>query len=376
MLRGADQGLGCRRGPALVITTAPPPDQAFAQPAELLVGDHPSPGRASHRVAERLATWLSELPPELPLLVLLSGGTSSLIGAPRPDLSTADWSGALDLLHSAGLDIRAMNAVRRRLMRWGGGRMVAALGARPTEVLLVSDVPQDDPATIGSGPLIGYSAAADDLSDVLAHADLVRQFPAPIRHALATAPRSTRPIPHRIIVTVTDATTAIAGAAGRQGVDVTLHPDRLLGSTRYHADQLSAMLAEDNAIHPVERLDVWASEMTVALPAAPGLGGRCQQFALEFALALESQVSRPGIADLLALSSATDGRDGPTDAAGGWSDAALAARIRQVGIDPLRAAEHCDAGPALARAGARYRTGPTGTNVADLVLVSRVARLE
>jgi hydroxypyruvate reductase len=373
MLRGAHRALGAPTGPALAITDRD--TDLLPAGAVLLLGDHPHPGAGSAAAARELGNWIARLPRSIPVVVLLSGGTSALIAAPIPGLSPADLEVAFDVLYRAGVTITTMNAARRRLTRWSGGRLRAALGDRPVAAWLVSDVPGDAAPTLGSGPLIGFSPDADEVTPITEDARTMARLPEAVRQALRTPPPpSTATTPHHIAARGQDALRAVAQAARREGAVVTEHLAPLTGLTRDHARQLAALFADEAADGP-ERLDLWSTEMLVRVPGSHGLGGRCQQFALEFALALEQRCREGQCLDhVTVLAAATDGRDGPTDAAGAWSDLRLLKRIRAQGGDPRRTAEECNTFPILDRAGALYRTGPTGTNVADVLLVSRAPR--
>ena len=117
-----------------------------------LAGDHPIPARRSLAAAQRIGELAAGVRGDDVTLVLISGGATSLIGAPLRGMAEADLVHLYELLIGSGLDIREMNAVRKRFARWGAGRLAAALAPARTHALLVSDVEGDDPADIASGP--------------------------------------------------------------------------------------------------------------------------------------------------------------------------------------------------------------------------------
>src|SRR6266540_2143361 len=151
------------RAPAGGLIVSPAPAPVPHPSLELVVGDHPEPGPRSLAAAEALARAAARVGASDEAWVLLSGGATSLVGAPvdgiRPEQLTALYA----LLLGSGLDITAMNRIRKRFSRWGGGRLAAALAPAPIRVLVVSDVIGDDLASIASGPCEPDPATAEDV---------------------------------------------------------------------------------------------------------------------------------------------------------------------------------------------------------------------
>ena len=116
------------------------------------VGDHPEPGPGSFRAAELLQAAAARVKPDDEVWVLLSGGATSLLAAPVPPLTSQNLTELYRLLLGSGLDITAMNRVRKRFSLWGGGRLAAALAPARVKNFTISDVIGDDLAAIGSGP--------------------------------------------------------------------------------------------------------------------------------------------------------------------------------------------------------------------------------
>ncbi|HEX9167195.1 MAG TPA: DUF4147 domain-containing protein, partial [Gemmatimonadales bacterium] len=332
----------------------------------------------SAAAAEALGRLCQRLPSSAPVWVLLSGGTTSLIAGPATGLTEADLQESYRVLLESGLDIRRMNQVRKRLSRWGGGQLLAALGDRPILQLVVSDVPGDDLAAIGSGPLIPDRTPAAEVLEHLAAAGIDHRMPARAvarLHALAGAagdgappqlPASERVV-SRIVVSNRIAMAAAAEAGRRLGWTVTMVDGYLEGGASEWGTRLARQVLAIPGPGPV--LLVAGGETTVQLPAGhQALGGRCQELALSAAATL-----RRAAATVLLLAAGTDGRDGPTEAAGALVDRETWDRIRQSGGDPALALAAHASHDALAAVGALVHTGPTGTNVADLVLAFRDA---
>jgi len=264
-------------------------------------------------------------------LFLISGGSSSLVESPRDGVSIED---ILELNRrglAAGWDIAALNAERVKLSRVKGGGISRLLDGRRAIALFVSDVPGDDPEVIGSG-LLGHSAG---------YADAVE------RH---------------VVGNVESAVRAAVQAGASRGLVLEAGPRRFdgdaAGVARAFVDALRAT--------PADGL-VWGGETTVALPARHGRGGRNTHLALAAARAL-----RPN-ERLTILAAGTDGTDGPTEDAGAIVDAGTIERAEIGGVDVERAFLEFDSGTALEAAGDLLHTGPTGTNVGDILIGLRDA---
>ncbi len=345
-------------------------------PFEALVSDHPVPGARARHAATRLGLFAQAVSPGDHVLLLVSGGTSSLLAAPVAGVTDAALDHLWRLLLGAGsaTDVRVMNTIRRRFLRWGGGRLAQALaGARLHQVLL-SDVVGDDPAIIGSGPAIPDAArAAAGLALLREHRIIGRVDASIIAHLddVVSGLRPETPKPSDPVFRTVDPPIVLGRArlhdgmvraAKAAGHVVMLHRNPLVGPASTAGRALAHTLAESAA----PGIHCWTGETTVDLGRHHGRGGRSQELALSAALSL-SRLGPPGERVTL-LAAGTDGRDGPTDAAGAVVDAGTASRIIAAGFDPDASLARHDAYPALDAAEALIRTGATGTNVADIVI--------
>lgn len=353
--------------PGLVIAAEP----GSVPGCEVLAGDHPVPGLASARAAEAIAAFLTQVPTGPPVWFLLSGGASSLMAGPEPPLSRSDLQETFDVLLRSGLDIHDMNSVRKRITRWGGGKLGRALGRAQVLQVVISDVIGDDLAAIGSGPCIPDPADTPAVIARLREAKTYDRLPTATRMLLtdmaegrrAETPKPGDPILERIRTAVaatnTDAKRAAAEYAKALGATVHLHSEPVQGEASAAGRRLAAELLETRPGEaPV--VHVWGGETTVTVAGDAGEGGRCQELALAAAAVLAGAGSR----QVALFAAGTDGRDGPTDAAGALVDASTWDAIK----DPEGALERHDSYRALASAGALVRTGPTGTNVMDLII--------
>lgn len=354
MLAGARQVLGEDLERSLLVTKRGHAAGHWPAGCEVIEAGHPVPDAGSLRAGQRLLEFLADAPSDAQLLFLISGGASSLIEALPEDMSLEDLQRLNAWLLASGWPISRMNALRRRLSRIKGGRLLDHLRGRKTRALLISDVQGDDPAVIGSGLLFPTVDVGD--ADAQAVPDWLRRW---LDNAAAQAARThAQPqVEAEIVARLEDALDAAAGQATALGYAVHRHPARLDGDAVATGRQVAAtLIAGAPGIH------LWGGETTVQLPEHPGQGGRCQQLALA---AAELLAGHHGVA---LLAAGTDGSDGPGDAAGACVDGGSVARGSAEGLDASTALQQADAGRFLEAAGDLIDTGPTGTNVTDLVI--------
>lgn len=319
-----------------------------------LEAGHPLPDARSLAAGRLCLEFLAALPTDDALLVLLSGGASSLIEQPVPGVSLADLIQMNRALLAGGVDILTMNRLRQQLSLIKGGGLGRAVGGRAAEVWVISDVPGDRAETVGSGPFAASLPPLDTAPAV--------ELLAAVTQALGVSPLGTQRaavphIPHRVIGRLRDALDAAAAHAEREALPVTRCARRLEGEASLLGRQWAARLREADP-----GLYIAGGETTVTLPPDPGDGGRCQQFALAAAQALD------GERRVTLLAAGSDGGDGPGAAAGAVVDGGTATRGRARGLDPQDHLRRADAGAFLAASGDLLHTGPTGTNVCDLLL--------
>ncbi|EGV20348.1 Hydroxypyruvate reductase [Thiocapsa marina 5811] len=356
MALGACDALGSGLVGGLLITKPGHLDPApFAgRGIECLLGGHPVPDAGSLAAGQRLLCALGELRSQTEVLFLLSGGASSLVEVPVAGLDLADLRRMNRWLLGSGLPIDAVNRVRKSVSRIKGGGLLSALGDRPTRVLAISDVPGDDPGVIGSGLLVPEVGLAEGI----ARLDLPAWLSDWVERGLTERGPLPRPGPCVELVATLDTAKAAAAEAGRRaGLAVRVEAQPLEGDAVLAGRRLArALLAGPPG------LSIAGGETTLRLPDAPGRGGRNQHLALAAAIELA------GHADAALLSAGTDGTDGPTEDAGALVDGATLERIRDAGLDAAHGLRHADSGRLLEASGDLIRTGPTGTNVMDLIL--------
>ncbi|HKJ52684.1 MAG TPA: DUF4147 domain-containing protein, partial [Gammaproteobacteria bacterium] len=286
---------------------------------EVIESAHPIPDQHSLDAGRALLERLQAMPAESKLLMLVSGGASALAEALPEGMTLDDLRAITDEMIATGKTIGQINARRKQTSLIKDGKLIEAFGGAELRVYAISDVEGDGIATIGSGIGDCHRATAKAESKIIASNTLARE-------------RAEK-------------------RATELGFDVPLNQEILYGDVFELAPKLAILLRD-----PEPGVYIIGGEPTVMLPKKPGRGGRNQSLALALAEHIE------GREDISILVAGTDGTDGPTDAAGGlvdgdtWQESAR------------EALERADAGTFLKEHDALFVTGPTNTNVMDLVI--------
>ncbi len=344
---------------------------------EVLETGHPIPDAAGVQATEKIWQLLDDLTARDRVVVLLSGGASALWPAPASSLSLSDLRETTDLLLRAGAAIDELNAVRKHLSRMKGGQLARHIFPAQLIALILSDVVGDPLDVIASGPTTpDPTTYADALQIFERYALLEDVSPIVLEHLraghagdLPETPKPGDPVFERVANVIVGSNRIAACEAVMQarrlGYQAVLLTTFVEGEAREVAE-VAAALAKGIVFHgdPIRAPAclVWGGETTVTVQGL-GKGGRNQELALAAALALDGI---PGVA-LMAL--ATDGTDGPTDAAGAIVDGFTAQALRSLDIDPYSVLSDNNSYPALNQVDALMRTGPTGTNVNDLLVI-------
>lgn len=345
---------------------------------DVIGASHPLPDRsglaAAHAIAERIqAADKNEL-----VLVLVSGGGSALIPYPRPPVTLAEKIATTELLLSCGASINQINCVRKHLSLLKGGGIARLTAPADLHALILSDVLGDELSAIASGPTVPDPTTFAEACEILQSKGVWERTPPAVRALLTQGTRGEiretpkpgdplfRNTGFTLIGSNSISVGAIINAAREQGYQAELYSDRLCGEAREEAEKLAVYAKRRHAAGLGRPLALLAGGETTVTLAGQGRGGRNQEMALAFAVAAEKQ-------DLTGpwcfLSGGTDGRDGPTDAAGGLVDPGTLQRIRQTGADPATYLNDNDSYSALTSSQDLLKTGATGTNVADLQIL-------
>lgn len=334
----------------------------YARPCkgiEIVEAAHPVPDEAGVRATRRMLDLLQGLGEGDTVLALISGGASALLCAPAEGMTLAEKQQVNAALLSSGAPISQMNTVRKHLSRVKGGQLAAAAYPARMLALMISDVPGDDPAFIGSGPTVGDASTPDDARAILDRWAI--PVPASALAALAQSgvvppgdPRLSRT--ENVIYAAPAQSLAAAATLATANCDVRTLGDSLEGEAREVARDQARMATEIAAsLGPGDRpiLLLSGGELTVTRQG-DGVGGPNAEFCLALALALN------GHPRIHALACDTDGVDGAAEVAG----ALIGPRTLQT-PGAAEALARNDAHSFFARAGAQVVTGPTLTNVND-----------
>jgi len=312
-----------------------------------LEAGHPLPDAQSLAAGNALQVFLAQAPADARFLFLISGGTSSLVEVPVPGLGLEALQQLNLWLLGSGLPIADVNRVRAGLSRIKGGRLARQLQDRLVTLLLMSDVSGDAPSDIGSGLLV--PAQPGPLTRLPARfATLPFQ-----KDAVEVSPS----VEAHIVASNGIARQVVAAAARQAGQAVQVH-DQLPANEAAACGEVVArfLLQAPKGVH------VWGGETTVKLPKHPGLGGRNQHLALAAARRMA------GHGNIFLLSAGTDGSDGASDDAGALVDGGSLERGGDAGYDAADCLARADSGAFLEGSGDLIHTGPTGTNVMDLII--------
>lgn len=325
---------------------------------------HPVPDAAGADATARMLDLLAGLGPDDFVLALVSGGASALLVAPANGVTLADKQAVNAALLASGAPIDRMNTVRKHLSRVKGGQLAAAAYPARMLCLMISDVPGDDPALIGSGPTVSDASTAADARAVLEQWSV--PVPASVTAALSRptgviAPDDPRlrHVTNRVIAAPLQSLHAAAALAA--GCDTRILGDAIEGEARnIAANQAKTAKAIADGMQAGDRpvLLLSGGELTVTHKGS-GTGGPNAEFCLALALALG------GDPRIHAIACDTDGIDGPADVAGAIVTPETLASARAAGMDPQQALDHNDAHSFFAAIGAQVVTGPTLTNVND-----------
>ena len=326
--------------------------------ARILTAGHPVPDRAGLEAGQEIIALLGKAGKNDRVFALISGGGSALVPAPLPPLTLEDKQAVNRILLESGLDIGAMNLIRQQLSDLKGGGFLRHAAPAPVTALILSDVIGNDLSAIASGPTMAPLGTREAARLLLQDHGLLEDFPETAQVLLNTgAPEILLPPAENHLIGSNDQSLAAMAEALPEGWSGQIVSDHLTGDVQDAADEI-IKAAQNAGAGPVAL--IFGGETTVKI-RGNGRGGRNQELALRVALQAETLPC-----DWVFMSGGTDGRDGPTDAAGGIVDAGTMGRIATAGQDAEALLANNDSYAALQAAGDLLITGATGTNVADV----------
>ncbi len=323
---------------------------------------HPVPDANGEMAAIAVEALLLNARPADRVIALISGGGSALLPAPVAGVTLAEKAEVSRILLGAGVDISQLNLVRQGLSRLKGGGLLQAARPAPVTAYILSDVIGDDLRVIASGLTVSPVGSRSEARKMFENLNLLSRLPESVRAALQR-PEVALPPVQATNVLIGSNRKSLEAVVTAAGTGAHILSDTLTGDVADAAAQIitAAQHADGDVL-------VFGGETTVIL-RGKGLGGRNQELALRVAMGMPD-LGRPWVF----LSGGTDGRDGPTEAAGGLVDAGTMGRIRAAGGDATALLANNDSNRALALAGDLLVTGATGTNVADVQILVLGAR--
>ena len=346
------------------------------QHCKTIEADHPVPGGNSMAAAKAVADFLKPLRPPWLLLCCISGGASALLADMAEGITLQDMQQLSALLLHSGADIYEINTVRKHLAFLKGGQLIKLSNGILVASLIISDVLGDDISVIASGLTVPDASTFADACNVLDKYGLSNKMPASVTDRLASGragmitetPKPGDAIFKRVTNTVlgsnNTALKAAAMYAAHLGYDVHIINDQLQGEAEQEAKKFVQLLLQHKGTKPACLL--MGGETTVTVKGS-GKGGRNQQFALAALCELQQQNITPEHMPII-LSGGTDGTDGPTDAAGAYIDMNVFLTMQHLSLDTYKYLQNNDAYHFFRQTGGLISTGPTHTNVMDIII--------
>jgi len=363
-------------GKPLVITNYE--NQCILKNAEVIGAGHPIPDSSGQKAAQLIVEKLKNTEADDLVLILVSGGGSALIPYPATNITLEDKIATTDLLLASGANINQINCVRKHLSQIKGGQLAFHAAPADLHTLILSDVLGDDLSAIASGPTVPDNTTFLDAFKVLKGRNIWNKTPVNVQLLLEkgvageiketpkTSASCFNRSAHTLVGSNSISIKAMTQVAKELGYEIDIFSQQLSGEARDVAEQLvlyAITLIENGITQPTAILA--GGETTVTINGT-GRGGRNQEMALAFALAANKHQLKQ---KWTFLSGGTDGRDGPTDAAGGIVDSGTIGRIKKARANPENRLNNNDSYSALKKSQDLVITGSTGTNVADLQIL-------
>lgn len=359
------------------VTSVSPNEQKLAGKITIIKAGHPLPNRQSIEGSQRIFDLLSSATNKDLVICIISGGGSALMSLPANEISLADMQNLTRKLLASGATIKEINTIRKHLDFVKGGRLTQAASPATVVTLILSDVIGDPLDMIASGPTVPDPTTFQDVHDIINKYKLSTFLPASIYSYLekgivgsvSETPKPGDPIFEHtetfVIGNLYKAATASLEKARQEGFNTLLLTAFLSGEARYAGQFLAAILTQiSRKNEPLSRPAclIAGGETTVTIHGN-GLGGRNLELALG---AVETLADLP---DVALISFATDGDDGPTQAAGGIVTGSTFKRAMQHQIHPADFLDRNDSYHFFNKLNSLVVTGPTGTNINDLVFL-------
>lgn len=331
---------------------------------EIYEAGHPIPDENTIKATERALEIVEDLNEKDVVLFLVSGGGSALFEKPKGSVTLQQLRSVTDQLLKSGANIEEINAVRKHLSEVKGGRFAQKVQPARVVCLILSDVLSNRLDVIASGPAHPDASSSEDALRILEKYNI--QVDENVLEELKEeTPKELSNVESHIIADVKLACEKAVEVAKRLGYNATILTSSLDCEAK-EAGFFIGAIAREIVLHerPLKKpCAIVLGGETVVHVKGRGKGGRNQE------LALAAAIKIAGLENVVVCSVGTDGTDGPTDAAGGVVDGETVRRIKDAGFDPVELLEDNDSYEALKIANDLLITGPTGTNVNDLMLI-------
>lgn len=343
----------------------------------LIEAGHPIPDENGMRGASAILNLAKNVKEDDLILCLISGGGSALLPFPCDGITLKNKQDTINILLSCGATIHEINTIRKHISKIKGGRLAQAVYPATLVTLILSDVVGDDLDVIASGPTVPDSSSFYDCKNIFRRYNIIDKIPKNILNHIESGISGKideTPKPHDsvfnrtynlIIGSNVESLMSAKEKAENLGYNVLILSSMIEGETRFIAQVHGAIAREiikTGHPLPLPACILSGGETTVTI-SGNGLGGRNQEFALSAAIDIS------GKKNIVMLSGGTDGNDGPTDAAGAFSDTFTLKRAEKLGLDPYRFLANNDSYHFFQKLGDLFITGPTNTNVMDLRIV-------
>ncbi len=344
---------------------------------KLIEAGHPLPDENGLYGASAIYNLAKKAEKDDLIICLISGGASALMPYPYDGLTLEDKRDAVKVLLSCGASIHEINTIRKHISKIKGGLLARAAYPAVLVTMILSDVVGDDLDVIASGPTVPDLSSFDDCLSILQRHNIADAIPRNILNHIELGisgeiPETPKPDDpafqktHNLIIgSNIESLFAAKESAENLGYNVLLLSSMIEGETRTVAQVHGAIAREIvKSENPLARPACILSggETTVSV-SGNGLGGRNQEFALS------ASIDIAGNKNIVILSAGTDGTDGPTDAAGAFSDTYTIERAKELRVDPYHFLLNNDSYHFFQKLGDLFITGPTQTNVMDLRIV-------
>jgi glycerate 2-kinase len=368
--------LGPRLDAGMVVTKHANEKQNSQSTTGFMEGGHPIPDERSLTAGRQVVEFVSSLQPDDLLFCLISGGGSALVTAPLEGVTLADIQALTTALLACGARVDEINTLRRHLDLVKGGGMARLVHGASIVSLILSDVVGNPLEAIASGPTAPDPTSCSDAIAILTKYKLEEQIPSSINHVLHSSSETPKPgdaIFERVQNVIVGSNLLAAQAALKQAQAEGFHPyllrTDLQGEARQVAFELATLLRQSRQTGdpvPAPACIVAGGETTVTLGSSTELRGRGGRNT-ELALAAVSELA--DFPDVMLVTLATDGEDGPTDAAGAVVTGESFKKAAGQGMVPAHYLEQNNSYSFFESLGDLLKSGPTGTNVNDLVFL-------